>query len=189
MTHRYLWNPQTVDQLFADEQVHYDGGQSDFVTDGLLWALTDQLNSVRDLATYDSGQDETTVALHRVFDAYGNKTSSTGSADSVFGYTGKLYDAATGLQNNLNRWYDAAVGRGTSEDPIAADANLYRYCGNSPTNSVDPSGLAGSIYDEIMASVTPSAASTTLGLKQANAGGVRHGCFIEISDDTISGRR
>jgi hypothetical protein len=28
-----------------------------------------------------------------------------------------------------------------------------------------------------------------LDLKQANAGGVRHGCFIEISDDTISGQR
>jgi len=25
--------------------------------------------------------------------------------------------------------------------------------------------------------------------KQANAGGVRHGCFIEISDDTISSQR
>jgi len=28
-----------------------------------------------------------------------------------------------------------------------------------------------------------------LDLKQANAGGVRHGCFIEISDDTISSQR
>jgi hypothetical protein len=28
-----------------------------------------------------------------------------------------------------------------------------------------------------------------LALKQANAGGVRHGCFVEISDDTISSQR
>jgi hypothetical protein len=28
-----------------------------------------------------------------------------------------------------------------------------------------------------------------LALKQANAGGVRHGCFIEISKDTISSQR
>jgi len=29
----------------------------------------------------------------------------------------------------------------------------------------------------------------TLALKQANAGGVRHGCVVEISDDTISNQR
>ena len=79
MSHRYLWSPQAVDQLFADEQVHYDGGQGDFVTDDLFWALTDQLNSVRDLAAYNAGTDETTIALHRVFDAFGNETSATGA--------------------------------------------------------------------------------------------------------------
>ena len=26
-------------------------------------------------------------------------------------------------------------------DPIAADSNLYRYCGNGPTNATDPDGL------------------------------------------------
>jgi len=33
------------------------------------------------------------------------------------------------LQNNLNRWYDAPVGRWLSEDPIGfagGDGNLYR---------------------------------------------------------------
>ncbi len=60
------------------------------------------------------------------------------------GFTGRMFDTATGLQNNLNRWYDAKVGRWISEDPIgfaAGDANIYRYVGNSPTNYVDPSGL------------------------------------------------
>jgi len=53
-------------------------------------------------------------------------------------------DQATGLQNNLNRWYDAVTGRWLSEDPIGlggGDANLYRYCGNGPMNGVDPSGM------------------------------------------------
>jgi RHS repeat-associated protein len=64
--------------------------------------------------------------------------------DLAFAYTGRLLDKATGLQNNLNRWYDARVGRWLSEDPIgfnAGDANLYRYVGNGPVNGVDPSGL------------------------------------------------
>ncbi len=42
----------------------------------------------------------------------GNVTSETNPAvDSLFLFTVRLFDADTGLQNNLNRWYDAAVGR------------------------------------------------------------------------------
>jgi RHS repeat-associated protein len=56
----------------------------------------------------------------------------------------RFFDKTTGLQNNLNRWYDASVGRWLSEDPIgftAGDVNLYRYVGNGPVNGTDPSGL------------------------------------------------
>jgi RHS repeat-associated protein len=64
--------------------------------------------------------------------------------EHIFGYTGRMFDTATGLQNNLNRWYDAKAGRWISEDPIsfaAGDANIYRYVGNGPTNWADPDGL------------------------------------------------
>ncbi len=64
--------------------------------------------------------------------------------DCLFGFTGRPFDPAIGLQNNLNRWYDPATGNWLSQDPTgftAGDTNLYRYCGNSPTNAVDPSGL------------------------------------------------
>ena len=57
---------------------------------------------------------------------------------------GQPFDAATGLQNNLNRWYDASVGRWLGQDPIGFDGgddNLYRYCGNGPADGADPSGL------------------------------------------------
>jgi RHS repeat-associated protein len=40
--------------------------------------------------------------------------------------------------------YNPNIGRWISEDPIgfqAADPNLFRYVGNSPTNAVDPDGL------------------------------------------------
>jgi hypothetical protein len=41
-----------------------------------------------------------------------------------------------------NRWYDPAVGRFISEDPIgiAGGTNLYTYGGNDPINHRDPSG-------------------------------------------------
>jgi RHS repeat-associated protein len=64
--------------------------------------------------------------------------------DLLFSYTGRLLDESTGLQSNWRRWYDPAIGRWLSEDPIgftAGDANLNRYVGNDPAGNVDPSGL------------------------------------------------
>jgi RHS repeat-associated protein len=146
LKHRYLWGP-AVDQLLADEQV-----SSVSVEGEVLWALTDHLGSVRDVVD-SSGQ----LRLHRDFDSFGNVvgeihynasgqevTSGTGFVTVAFAFTGRLLDEETGLQNNLNRWYDPATGSWISEDPIgflAGDANLNRYVGNEPTGYIDPLGL------------------------------------------------
>ncbi|NLZ02239.1 MAG: RHS repeat-associated core domain-containing protein [Pirellulaceae bacterium] len=69
------------------------------------------------------------------------------TVDTIFGFTGRYFDDDTGLQWNLNRWYDAGVGRWFSEDPIGfagGDRHLYRYVGNSPGMFGDPNGLDGS---------------------------------------------
>jgi len=104
----------------------------------------DHLGTVRDLASYDAQNDITTIANHRVYNAFGERTSQTNAeVKHLFGFTGHPLDEDTGFQNNLNRWYDPGVGRWLSEDPIgfgATDANLCRYCGNTPTIFVDPSG-------------------------------------------------
>ena len=34
---------------------------------------------------------------------------------TIIGYTGRPLDLVTGLQNNLNRWYDARTGRGSAK--------------------------------------------------------------------------
>ncbi len=99
----------------------------------------------RELAQYDSNTDTTTVANHRVYDAYGHLKSETNAAvDCLFGYTARPFDNDTGLQNNLNRWYDPKIGRWASEDPIGfadGDANTSRYVGYSPTSISDPKGF------------------------------------------------
>jgi RHS repeat-associated protein len=129
VTHRYLWGP-AVDQLLADEQA----------TGEVLWAITDHLGSVRDLVDADGN-----VVNHIVYDSFGNAVSETNAAiDHLFGFTGRPFDESTGLQNNLNRWYDPQAGRWLSEDPIgfaAGDASLYRYVGNDPLTGRDPSGF------------------------------------------------
>jgi RHS repeat-associated protein len=137
-SHRYLWNPAAVDQLLADEKV------TSAVAGAVLWPLADHMGTIRDLASYNSTTNTTTIENHRVYDSFGNLVSETNAAvDELFGYTGRLFDEATGLQNNLNRWYDAKTGRWMSEDPIgflAGDTNLYRYVLNRPLTLVDPSG-------------------------------------------------
>jgi RHS repeat-associated protein len=132
LTHRYLWGPN-VDQLLADENVV---DLFDAASNETLWALTDKQGSICDEVDSNGA-----LALHQAFDAFGN---GNGQSGLTFGYTGRLYDSATGLQNNLNRWYSSTLGRWMSEDPIgfaAGDANLYRYVGNSATNYTDPIGL------------------------------------------------
>ena len=65
---------------------------------------------------------------HRVFSAYGELLSQTNpsAADCLFAYTGRplsrFSENATtggvvGLQNNLNRWYDAITARWLESRP------------------------------------------------------------------------
>ncbi|GAB6188118.1 RHS repeat-associated core domain-containing protein [Thermopirellula anaerolimosa] len=133
---RYLWGP-VVDQILAEENV--DNGANETVQ----WTLTDHLNTVRDIAKYNSQTGVTTVVNHLVYDAFGNVTSETNPAvDSLFLFTARPFDPDTGLQNNLNRWYDSRIGRWMSEDPLEDDLNLYSYVRNNPVFYVDPNGLA-----------------------------------------------
>ncbi len=136
LVHRYLWNPEQVDQLLADEQV------SSLSSPGqVVWPLLNDQNSVTDLAIYEAGI--TAIANHRVYNAYGNLSSWMGSVGCAFGYTGKYSDPLTRLQFNTNRWYDPATCRWMSQDPLglAAGPNVYRYAGDNPVNATDPSGL------------------------------------------------
>ncbi|HBO43151.1 MAG TPA: hypothetical protein DD670_04295 [Planctomycetaceae bacterium] len=159
LSHRYFWRPDAVDQLMADEQLlpspnmtgdegvecQADAG-SDLSRPGVVrWTLGDNLGTIRDLALVDAETGATTVANHRIYDGFGVLKSQTDAAvDCLFGFTGRAFDSATGVQDNWHRKYDAEVGRWLNNDLMgfaAGDANTCRYVGNSPTNGVDPSGL------------------------------------------------
>ena len=72
----------------------------------VVWPLGDNLGTIRDLAVAENGV--TNAVNHRAYDSYGNLKSQTGAVDCLFGFTGRAFDSNTGLQNNLNRWYDAS---------------------------------------------------------------------------------
>jgi RHS repeat-associated protein len=149
ITERYLYGAG-VDNMLSKEA----NGQ-------VIWSLGDRQGSVVDLVN-----EQGAVVNHFVYDSFGNRTSST-AADFRFGYTGRELDVETGLYYYRARYYDPAVGRFVSEDPIgfsAGDTNLYRYVGNNATNYTDPSG-------EVVPLLAIGAALLSAGLTGATIGG------------------
>ena len=117
----------------------WGANQDELIATNGQFALCDHLGSVRDVV--DAGGK---VLYHVEYNAFGKVTKRTGKSSSVFGYTGKMFDDVTGLQWNINRWYDANVGRWISEDPIGfrgGDENLVRYVRSMPVTAVDFNGL------------------------------------------------
>ena len=60
------------------------------------------------------------------------------------GYTGKPYDAVTGLSDYGFRDYSPVHARFITEDPIRDGENWFAYVGNNPVNWIDPWGLSAS---------------------------------------------
>jgi RHS repeat-associated protein len=123
-THRYLWGTK----------------QDELICDNDNWTLNDHLNTIRDIVKSDG-----TVAAHLEYNSFGKIISATKNDSSLqFTYTGKLTDKVSELQWNINRWYDAKVGRWVSEDPIGVqskETNFCRYAKNDSISLHDPLGL------------------------------------------------
>lgn len=83
------------------------------------------------------------LAKTYTYDAFGKVIASTGTLTNPLQYTGREFDAETGLQYNRARYYDSGAGRFLSEDPLGfnAENNFYGYVENNPVGYTDPSGL------------------------------------------------
>lgn len=82
-----------------------------------------------------------TVIDRTSYEPYG-ATINKPAYDGI-GYTGHVMDGATGLTYMQQRYYDPAIGRFLSVDPVSANSsafNRYYYGGNNPYRFIDPDG-------------------------------------------------
>jgi RHS repeat-associated protein len=97
----------------------------------------DQQGSIR-LLTGSTG----TVTGSTTFDAYGNKTGSTGTSTTPLGYDGQYTSNDTGLIYMRARVYDPTTAQFLSVDPISPISRTpYNYAYDNPLSYYDPTGL------------------------------------------------
>jgi len=124
----------------------------------------DHLGSIRYITDSD-GQ----IVNSYDYDSYGRPLFGVTTIDQPFAYTGREWDAATGLYHYRARQYDSDTGRFMQEDPIgfnSGDYNIYRYVSSNPITFNDPSGLAAALEQQtvnriILASATGAAVTSS----------------------------
>jgi len=106
--------------------------------------LTDALTSV-----VAQANDDETVANFYAYSPYGETTTLGPDEGNPLQYTGRE-DDGTGLYYYRARYYDPALKRFISTDPIGlagGDVNLYQYVSGDPISFVDPFGFKGICLD------------------------------------------
>ncbi|MDR1802532.1 MAG: hypothetical protein LBQ94_02910, partial [Treponema sp.] len=96
----------------------------------------DTIGSVRSV-TADTG----TLEDRFEYDAFGRPYKGNLSGGMNLGYSGKPYDATTGLYNYGYRDYNPQAARFTTVDPIRDGNNWFAFVNNDPVNWVDLWGL------------------------------------------------
>lgn len=84
------------------------------------------------------------------YDAWGNPLSQDGTLLNPFRYSGREWDADAGLYFLRSRYYDPALGRFVSRDPLGPSdgTNLYGYAAGNPLKYNDPLGTTASPVED-----------------------------------------
>jgi RHS repeat-associated protein len=136
---RFVYNGLSVqaDYTSANQvQTSYLSGLEAVASNGSpAYYLSDGLGSVRAL-TNSAGA----ISGSYSYDSFGIPAASNPTTPTRDTFTGYQYDSTSGLYDAGARYYDPAVGRFLSEDPITS-VNPFPYAANDPVNSVDVNGL------------------------------------------------
>jgi len=118
-----------------------DGYFARIAAGGATTFLTDALGSTVALA------DETgSLTTQYTYEPFGKTTVAGAATTNSFAFTGRELDE-TGLYYYRARYYDPALGRFISEDPVGfqGGSNFYVYAYNLPTVLIDPTGTCAKL--------------------------------------------
>ena len=81
------------------------------------------------------------------YDSFGNMKPEQRQTGQPYTYTAREWDDETGLYYYRARYYDPAIGRFITRDPIGfkGGMNLYSYVQNNPVNFKDAKGLSPAV--------------------------------------------
>lgn len=111
-------------------------------TTSITYVAADQLGTPRAIT---DGSGNTVWSWSYQGNAWGEQAPTNNGYTYNLRFPGQYFDQETGLNYNVNRDYDATVGRYTESDPLGtfADQNsTYAYVGGNPLSYVDPLGLS-----------------------------------------------
>ncbi|WP_338849534.1 RHS repeat-associated core domain-containing protein [Massilia sp. W12] len=174
----YLWDGDLLlhSQRGAKQALYFYEADS-FVPlatqqDGAMyWYHCDQIGTPQELT--DAQGRVVWAAQYKVWGEAEMLQTGTGSAwqygeplpqvEQPFRFQGQQYDAETGLHYNRFRYYDPAIGRFISQDPIGllGGSNLFAYADN-PIDWIDPLGLAKKHCGKVYRALTPQQTSSAL---------------------------
>lgn len=143
-TDEFLWSTvASVPLLLSDGESCFIYGPSSApiaeisATGEVEYLFGDLIGSTRVIA-----DDEGEVVATSEFDAFGVRVAHTGTADSLFGYSGNWTDPDTGLVYLRARDYDPATAQFLTVDPaLDLTHQPYAYVANNPLLLTDPLGL------------------------------------------------
>ena len=151
-TSRYLWDGDALlaelDSAGNDLAAYTDYPGTDHPAavlrhdraDSTYYYFQDHSGNVLGLLKRTSGG--VSIANEYWYDPFGGSLGASTSLPNSRQFAGREYDVETQLYYHRARYYDPAVGRFISEDPIGVSGgrNSYLYAGNDPVNSRDPGG-------------------------------------------------
>ena len=131
---------EVSDPLLSDGSIAYTPGISERKTGA---STLDHSNYLGTFTRQTNASQSTTST--RVYDAFGNLESSTGTPQSPFGFVGGQgyqEDGDSGLKLLGHRLYDPSTGRFLTRDPAKNGRNWFCYCDANPLGESDPEGFS-----------------------------------------------
>ena len=147
--YQYVWSPRYIDAPILRDT--YSGGTEVPATSGgRLYYLDNANYNVTAVVQYNAGAWG--VAERYQYDPDGNVTywttgwqpETTRATNNTILFAGCELDGVTGLYYMRARYYNPALNRFISRDPLGyagSPINLYKYCDDDPLDATDPSGL------------------------------------------------